>query len=68
MEQTFSPILHSDPDPPTDPLYFNLGKPLADFLQLVDLADEEIAIPLGNLCVRNVDHVLVDVKVNLRPK
>ena len=32
----------------------------------MDLTNEEVAVTSVNLCVGNVDHVLVDVKINLR--
>ena len=39
-----------------------------EFFALVDLPDEEVAVPTVNLRVGDVDHVLVDVKVDLKNK
>jgi hypothetical protein len=39
-----------------------------EFFALVDLPDEEVAVTPIHLCVRNVNHVLVDIEVDLKRK
>ena len=36
-----------------------------EFIKLVNLPDEEVPVSGGNLGVRDVDHVLVNVEINL---
>ena len=39
-----------------------------EFIELVDLPDEEVSVSGSNLGVGDVDHVLVNVEVDLGPR
>ena len=59
-----SPTLHWENEkPPLLQRYF-LQTPI-ELIKLVDLSDEEVSVSGGNLGVRNMDHVLVNVEINL---
>lgn len=36
-----------------------------ELLELEDLADEEVPVAVGDLRVRDVDHIVVDIEVQL---
>ena len=42
----------------------DLSEASVQLIELVDLSDEEVTVSWGNLGVRNMDHVLVNVEIN----
>merc|ERR1719278_2378495 len=46
------------------PLKVDLPQPSVEFIEFVDLPDEEISISASNLSVSNVDHIFINIKVD----